>query len=223
MPSQTSVFKAAVACAVVAAACAATNFIPAASPSIQYQGRTRINDDGTRTFDWEGTQILLNVQDASYVKLLMNSTGAVSRFRGYINGYDATTVYISSEYNAVGYIIALGLPSGINAIRVYNLLEPAFESVGSGELTFVGFQTDGSAAPASPQLTRNIEFVGDSITVGFGSAGYGPCPASMYTNDNSRTYDAYLGANFTANTTVIAWSGTFLHTSCAFACLLASC
>jgi hypothetical protein len=40
---------------------AATNFIAANDPAITYQGRTLINADGSRTFDWEGVQIEVNI------------------------------------------------------------------------------------------------------------------------------------------------------------------
>ena len=46
------------------------NFIPADSPSCWYTGRTQINKDGSRSFDWEGTQLWLNVQGASYIKMV---------------------------------------------------------------------------------------------------------------------------------------------------------
>eukprot|EP01052_Picozoa_sp_SAG31_P011693 SAG31_NODE_668_length_12945_cov_15.915849_3_plen_423_part_00 len=50
------------------------NFIPASSPSCWYTGRTHINTDGTRSFDWEGTQLWVNVQGASYVKMVSSPT-----------------------------------------------------------------------------------------------------------------------------------------------------
>ena len=46
------------------------NFIPASSPSCWYTGRTHINADATRSFDWEGTQLWVNVQGASYIKMV---------------------------------------------------------------------------------------------------------------------------------------------------------
>ena len=47
------------------------NFIPASSPSCWYTGRTQINEDGSRSFDWEGTQLWVNVQGASYIKMVL--------------------------------------------------------------------------------------------------------------------------------------------------------
>ena len=44
-------------------------FIPASSPACWYTGRTQINPDGSRSFDWEGTQLWVNIMGASYVKM----------------------------------------------------------------------------------------------------------------------------------------------------------
>lgn len=47
---------------------AAATFVPASDPNVQYVGRTFINADGSRSFDWEGTQIFLNVNGATFVR-----------------------------------------------------------------------------------------------------------------------------------------------------------
>ena len=53
------------------------SFIPASSPSAWYTGRTKINSDGSRSFDWEGTQMWINITGASYVKVVINVTDNV--------------------------------------------------------------------------------------------------------------------------------------------------
>ena len=37
------------------------NFIPASDPNLWYTGRFLTNQDGSRSFDWEGAQMHLNV------------------------------------------------------------------------------------------------------------------------------------------------------------------
>lgn len=113
--------------------------------------------------------------------------------------------------------IAGGLQGGKNyTLRVFNSLEPSYEgTVGSpGTVTFYGFLTDGDALAPSAPKPRNIEIVGDSITVGYGSLGGGPCTATPYTEDNFYTYDRYLCDNFTANCTVVAFSGKGMYENC---------
>ena len=48
-------------------------FIPAHDPACWYTGRTRTNADGSRSFDWEGTQLWLNLEGASYVKMVSSA------------------------------------------------------------------------------------------------------------------------------------------------------
>lgn len=148
----------------------------------------------------------------------MNGTGAFSRLRTRMDGYDASELYVESGANvdnSGGYLLVTGVPSGTHTFNVYNTLEPGYVDSGTHNgLTFVGFETDGAIAAPSPALSRSIEFLGDSITAGFGSTGTGPCPAGAITNDNSRTYGAYLCANFSANCSIIAWSGKGMYENC---------
>ena len=178
------------------AAPAAETFIAASDPAVTFVGRTLINADGSRSFDWEGTQMLVNVQGASYVKVVASATGgilgrfvveaggvAVSSF--YVGGGNGATTYLNNTYFAAYDL------SGLTAIRVISVLEPAFEGAAPGAyLTFVGFLTDGTAAPASPPRARRIELVGDSISAGYGSRGsahlaknFG-CPVNDNTSGN---------------------------------------
>ena len=68
------------------------SFIPASSPSAWYTGRTKINSDGSRSFDWEGTQMWINITGASYVKVVINVTDNVvgmSTVRAFVRGVRA--------------------------------------------------------------------------------------------------------------------------------------
>jgi lysophospholipase L1-like esterase len=145
----------------------------------------------------------------------MNTSGPMTRIRATMDGYQASLVFVDSSGNNLGYVLANGIPNGAHNFVLFNTEEPAVENTWAGPgLTFVGFQTDGTALPATPARNRSIEFVGDSITVGYGSTGHGPCPADSVTSDNSRTYDAYLVANFSANSSIIAWSGKGMYENC---------
>ena len=50
------------------------HFIAANDPNVWYTGRTMINADGSRSFDWEGTQLWVNLVGANYVKMVLNAT-----------------------------------------------------------------------------------------------------------------------------------------------------
>ena len=52
-------------------------FYPASDPLVWSVGRFVLNSDGSKSFDWENSQLHINVVNASYVKLLVNATGEV--------------------------------------------------------------------------------------------------------------------------------------------------
>jgi len=89
-------------------------------------------------------------------------------------------------------------PSGVHAVTLYNLLEPALwhpqpflPSPGVTPATLVAITVDGALAPPPPPLSRNLVVVGDSITAGFGAGAEAPCGSSpTYQEDNSNTYGA---------------------------------
>ena len=53
------------------------SFFPASDPHVWSVGRFLLNSDGSKSFDWENSQLHINVVNASYVKLLVNATGKV--------------------------------------------------------------------------------------------------------------------------------------------------
>jgi hypothetical protein len=98
---------------------------------------------------------------------------------------------------------------------VINILEPAFVGASTGKhFTFVGWKTDGVAAPAPSPRTRRIELVGDSISAGYGARGTAAlnaakvCPVDDRTSGNIYTYNWQIAEHFNADIVPIAWSGT---------------
>jgi hypothetical protein len=72
-------------------------FVPAHDPRLWYTGRTMINPDGSRSFDWEGTQLWINVEGASYVKMVINATnGMAGRFSIEANGVEVSSFFVDT-------------------------------------------------------------------------------------------------------------------------------
>ena len=152
------------------AAAGPPTFIPAGDSNIWYTGRTRINADASRSFDWEGTQVHLNVAGATYVRVSINaSAGILGRFICEVDGWEVSSFYVGGGNGATGgaqdFLCADDLYQ-TRHIRLIQVLEPAFSGASaSGYFTFEGFTTDGAPAPPTPR-TRKIELVGDSISAG---------------------------------------------------------
>ena len=202
----------------------AETLIAASDPAMWYTGRFQINADGSRTFDWEGSQMWVNVKGASYVKVVVNASGGIlGRFIVEANGLEVSSFYVGGGNGALAtntFFVAYDL-TDTRTIRVIQTLEPQFAGANpNAYFTFVGFLTDGTAAPASAPRSRRIELVGDSISAGYGSRGsaalaksYG-CPVDDNTSGNKYTYNWFLAENFTADIVPIAWSGKGMYQNC---------
>ena len=196
-------------------------FVKATDPFVWSVGRFVKNSDGSLSFDWENAQLNINVQNASFVKILVNSTGGfLGRLIGESDGWEVTSFYVGGRHGAVStneFLVANDL-YGTRHIRVSSILEPAFGGAGPNNfLTFLGFKTDGVPQPPTPRA-RKIELIGDSISAGFGSRGfhgapYG-CPVDDNTSGNRYTYNWMLAENFTADLVPIAWSGKGMYENC---------
>lgn len=152
------------------AAAGPPTFIPAGDSSIWYTGRTRINADATRSFDWEATQAHINVAGATYVRASINaSAGILGRFICEVDGWEVSSFFVGGGNGATGgaqdFLCADDLYQ-TRHIRLIQVLEPSFSGASAnGFFTFVGFTTDGTPAPPTPRA-RKIELVGDSISAG---------------------------------------------------------
>jgi len=60
---------------------------------------------------------------------------------------------------------------------------------------------------APTPLSRRIEFVGDSITCGFGDMGQAPCGFTAQTEDETMAYGGLLAQSLNAEPHVVAWNG----------------
>ncbi len=193
-------------------------FYSASDPSVWTVGRFAANADGSKSFDWENSNININVANATYVTLLANSTGgAHGRFIAESDGWEVASFYVGGPAAATEFLVAADL-SGTRHIRVTSTLEPAFMGAGPAAfLTFIGFKTDGVALPATPRA-RRIELVGDSISAGYGSRGFANtpfgCPVDENTSGNKYTYNWMLAQAFDADISPIAWSGKGMYENC---------
>jgi lysophospholipase L1-like esterase len=93
------------------------------------------------------------------------------------------------------------LSHGTHTVVLRRRSEPAFGSIFIGDIT-----TDGSLGE-DVALKRQIEVIGDSISVGFGLDGTSPCTNTAAIEDNPKTYAALAAQALGADYNVVAWSG----------------
>jgi hypothetical protein len=88
-----------------------------------------------------------------------------------------------------------------NTVVLHKRSETSFGSIFLGDIT-----TDGTLG-ASSALTRQIEIIGDSITVGYGLDGTSPCTNTAAIENNPLTYGALAAESLGADYNMVAWSG----------------
>jgi GDSL-like Lipase/Acylhydrolase family len=207
--------------ALVAAALAGVSteaaFVPATDPAVWFTGRYRANADKSVTFDWESFSAHMNV-NAVAVRAILSTTGGVStRMVSAIAplgtfAYAPYAAVLVPPNQVVNATIALYTGDSFT-VRLFNDLEPAF--IGrSGNVNLLGFEVDGQVLAPGPMQPHSLEFVGDSITAGFGSVGKGPCNASDATSSHYNSWSRYVADNLTASYDAIAWSGKGMYANC---------
>ncbi len=197
---------------------------PAAGPGAktQWQGRYLQGGDGSATFDWPGVR--LTVQLVSPSTQLSAQIVVAQPLAGWlrvsVDGNVGTKIQINSS--TTNYILAQHMDAAhSHTVEIYNIIEPALwhpqpflPSDPYEAVRIVSLSTDGVFSQPSGPRRRELVFVGDSITAGFGSSFEKTlCPEKdeWYAEDNSLTYGNLLCGHFDANCTTVAWSGKGLY------------
>ena len=94
-----------------------------------------------------------------------------------------------------------GLPEGDHTVVFRKRSGTDFGSLVLGEVT-----TDGTFITQEAS-ERQIEIIGDSISVGYGLDGTNPCPNSAAVENSPKTYGALAAEALDADYNIVAWSG----------------
>jgi sialidase-1 len=206
-------------------------FVGASSPFVAWQGRRVVNPaDGSVSFDFSGVTATLSLQGASYIEAQYLGSCTTPRLESDLDGVPpldtdaAGSFWLYSSF-AFPHTLTLfknisgGGPAdgddAVHTLRIRAGTEARWGGCGDGSdapqtVTFAGIWTDGVpvSPPAAP--SRQIEWVGDSITAGFGAApkpGGDPCPSSEEVQDISRAAPMLVCASLGAACSVVAVSG----------------
>lgn len=170
--------------------------------AVRYVGRTLTAADGSVSFDWAGTyletrlkgtslDILLTQKDTAYYNVFVdNQLHKVLK----VYGKDTLMRFVS------------GLKSGkIHDVRIQKRTEGEY-----GRTTVHAFltQANGSLSRVETTPQRHIEFIGNSLTCGFGVEGKSPKePFLLETENCNRSFATITARYFDADYTLIAHSG----------------
>ncbi len=141
------------------------------------------------------------------VSAALTTTNVHPLYRGYLNVYVdgafAPTATVCVTDDGV-YALAEGLPAGEHTLVVRKRSESHCATVGVSELTVA----DGEWLSPPPAPTRTIEFVGDSITSGFGNmVSDGSGDFTTATEDGTMTYAVLTAKALGAEAQIVSRSG----------------
>lgn len=181
------------------------NLIPANSPLIEYTGRIDFTNPENPTFSYSGVSIR-----ASFAGSNLSIIWEENQGNNYYNIIldDSVVTRIKPEKGVQTYPIISGIKDTIHEVEIFKLTEEMF-----GKATFHGFLLEDrqNLVPIKNLRTRTIEFIGNSITCGYGNEGklgetFGPSTENHYL-----TYAAITSRNFNARHFPVCKSGIGIY------------
>ena len=176
--------------------------VKASHPMIQYVGRVSFaKNPDVASFNYPGTTIEASFQGSSLKMLCRPKTGY---FMAQIDGCEPFKVGFNAERDSV-VTLAAALPKGVHHAKVMYVIEGLFRKP-----EFRGFVLDKGCqlveAPALPE--RKIEFIGNSITCGYGVESSNMSdPFEDETENHWLTYANIVSDSLKAQHTSISRSG----------------
>lgn len=176
--------------------------IPASHPEINYMGRIHWDEKGNGSFTFPGTSALFNFKGTS---LKMATSPGSGKFIVEIDGKKPVPVNFSPSDSVM--IIADNLADTIhNAKIVYAIEGYEFHP------QFRAFYTDGEIMPKDKRPDLKIEFIGNSITCGYGVEEDDPQKGFSYDTENHTLSYAYKTAQaLNADFNVVSRSGIGIY------------
>jgi lysophospholipase L1-like esterase len=167
---------------------------------VHFNGRFDRSAPAAPRFEWSGTSIRARFSGTGIGVTLDSEGGNI--FEVLIDGTPQTP--ITTSWGEETFPLASGLTSGEHEVELVRRTEAFFNAV-----SFLGFTVTGGALVASPwPWTHRIEFIGDSITAGYGALGEGPsCGFSAETESAWVAYGSVAARALGAAPQLIAWSG----------------
>ncbi len=178
------------------------NMIPADDPDINYYGRIDFSNPKEPRFDWPGIAIEANFDGTSISMILQDND---NNYNIFIDG--KLHKIIAAEKGLKTYELASGLKDTKHKILITKRTEGMY-----GIAKFLGFILDNNKKllPAPEKPKYKFEFIGDSLTCGYGNEGTSKqCSDAdlRATENNYLSYAQEVARKLNAEAHLIAISG----------------
>ena len=174
---------------------------PGNHPNIRYTGRVVKNEDGSASFDWSGSYMEIKLT-GSFLAVKVSDTRK-NYYNLFINGVEQGVVETFGKDSVI--VLASGLKGKFNVIRLQKRSEG---EQGKSTIHSLYLSRFGKILQYDPGRTRHIEFIGNSLTVGFGTEGKSKDEKFLASTENCNlAFGAIISRYFNADYTLIAHSG----------------
>lgn len=186
---------------------------PASDSRITFIGRTQVHGDSV-SFDWtgvyarvkfEGTYIAARVSDTrrNYYEVWLDAASTADKPDKTITTHGKDSLIVL--FDDADFTAKYGKKAHKGPHQVVILKRTEGEQ---GTTTFSKFITHGNLLQADGIKARQIEFIGDSYTCGYGTEGKSPTERFSPATENANlSYAAIVGRYFNADYFVVAHSG----------------
>ncbi len=169
--------------------------------NIQYEGRINFSVPSMPTFAFPGISIKAKFIGTA-VKINLKGWGGTDAnyFNVFIDGEFVKIITLGEE--TINEVCQSGLTDSIHTVEVTKRTESFL-----GKVAFLGFDIDGVLLPPTPKPERKIQFIGNSITCGYGNEDITSNGFVADKENNYLAYGAVCARELNAQYQVIAYSG----------------
>ncbi|PKS13376.1 hypothetical protein jhhlp_000147 [Lomentospora prolificans] len=164
----------------------------AAQAEVRFLGR--VNPE-TKELSWPGTGVSFTFT-GTQATISVASTKGTSSVELTVDGESTVIENVDGDISTPA-----GLSEGTHSVVLHKRSGSDFGSIFIGEV-----DTDGSFVAEEPRA-RQIEVIGDSISVGYGLDGTNPCTNTAAVENNPKTYGVLAAEALDADYSIVAWSG----------------
>jgi lysophospholipase L1-like esterase len=179
---------------------AQTKFIPASHESIRYVGRFDFSNSQEVRYDWSGVYIQFSFRGTECA-VKMSDTGH-NYYNVFVDDQPSKTIDVKSDTTIV---IARNIGTHIHKIRIYKRTEG---NQGTGSFKGILIPENGEMLEWKDVPSWKIEYIGNSITCGYGTEGLSKSERfKPSTENNYLSYAPIMARAFKADYHIIAHSG----------------
>lgn len=174
---------------------------PVPDSKVLFIGRFDTSDPAGPKFSW-GTTTIKAAFHGTGISVNLKSTGD-NWFEVIIDGKVKTPINITAKTSSPTTLVS-GLTRDNHTVELVKRTEAWV-----GDVQFLGFTvTDGNLLEAPAPSLRRIEFIGDSITCGYGNEGTSQYQSFTTKNENAyQAYGAITARLLEADSITVSWSG----------------